>query len=231
VGLARALARNPSLLLLDEPFSALDAPVRARLCRELRTLQGEQALSTVLVTHDPEEAALLADELIVIDQGKALQQGPVDEVLKHPASPRVAALLGVANTYAGLVSAPGVVRAAGLELAARTGEIAVGRPVTWSVRPEDIALNGTGPHRATVLDAVTLGAASELTVQLDSLELTVRTLARPALARGTEVGLELPADAITVWPAASERPASTWPARPGRAGSAGFSSRRRRSDA
>lgn len=202
VALARALARNPSLLLLDEPFSALDAPVRARLARELRALQRNRALPTVLVTHDPEEAALLADDVIVIDGGKVLQQGPVADVFSHPASPQVAALLGVVNTHAGVVSAPGMIRAAVLELSAPTGEMPVGSAVTWSVRPEDIRVNGSGAHRATVLDVVTLGAASELTVQLDALQFRVRTLKRPAVDEGSQLRIDLPAEAITVWPAA-----------------------------
>jgi molybdate transport system permease protein len=201
VALVRALARNPTLLLLDEPFSALDAPVRARLSRELRSLQREQGLSTVLVTHDPEEAAMLADEVIVIDRGRVLQQGPVDDVLTHPASPEVAALLGLTNAYAGVVEAPGTIRASALELAAPTGEIPTGSRITWSVRPEDVAVNGTGPYRGTVVDVVTLGAASELTVLLDTLELTVRTTKPAPAESGAEVALELPAEAITVWAA------------------------------
>ena len=199
VSLVRALARNPALLLLDEPFTALDAPVRARLTRELRALQREQSLSTVLVTHDPEEAALLADELLVIDRGKVLQQGPVADVLAHPSSPQVAALLGVANAHAGVVQAPGMIRSSALQLAASTDQMPVGSRVTWSVRPEDIAVNGTGPHRATVLDVVKLGAAWELTVRLATLELTARTLAPPPADTGAEVGIDLPARAISVW--------------------------------
>ncbi len=202
VALVRALARDPSMLLLDEPFSALDAPVRARLYRELRRLQREQSLATVLVTHDPEEAALLADELIVIDGGRVLQQGPVEEVLSHPASPQVAALVGIANTYGGAVSAPGAIRVGTLELSASTGEITVGTEVTWSVRPEEIVVSGAGRgHRATVLDAIPLGAVHELTVQLDGLELTARVPHASPAAIGDQLSVELPPDAITVWPA------------------------------
>jgi molybdate transport system permease protein len=73
VSLARALAGDPRVVLLDEPFSALDAPVRAELRRELRRLQREVNLSTVLVTHDPEEAAMLADEIMVVSDGQVLQ--------------------------------------------------------------------------------------------------------------------------------------------------------------
>src|SRR5208282_6818887 len=69
VGLAQVLCRSPQVLLLDEPFSALDAPVRLELRRELRRLQRDTGLATVLVTHDPEEAAFLADQVIVISDG------------------------------------------------------------------------------------------------------------------------------------------------------------------
>ena len=84
VALARALAFQPRLVLLDEPFSALDAPVREELRRELRRLQREAGLSTVLVTHDPEEAALLADEILVVDDGGLLQAGPAGRGLRPP---------------------------------------------------------------------------------------------------------------------------------------------------
>ncbi len=83
VALAQALCRSPELLLLDEPFSALDAPVRLELRRELRRLQRETGLATVLVTHDPEEAAFLADEVIVISDGRALAVR-IDEGSLHP---------------------------------------------------------------------------------------------------------------------------------------------------
>lgn len=108
VGLARALSFRPRLVLLDEPFSALDAPVREELRRELRRLQREAGLSTVIVTHDPEEAALLADEILVVDEGRLLQAGPRAEVFARPASPQVARLLGIPNLTPAVVHAPGV---------------------------------------------------------------------------------------------------------------------------
>ncbi len=201
VALARALARNPALLLLDEPFSALDTPVRAQLSRKLRAIQRQTGLSTVLVTHDPEEAALLADELIVIDQGKALQQGPVAEVLERPASPQVAALLGIANTHAGAVVRPGLIRSGALELAALTGKLAPGTEVTWAVRPEDIVLDHAGRHRATVVDVVSLGRVSELTLELEGVELTARSASAWHRMHDMQVQIALPAETITVWPA------------------------------
>jgi len=123
VGLARALSFRPRLVLLDEPFSALDAPVREELRRELRRLQREAGLSTVIVTHDPEEAALLADEILVVDEGRLLQAGPRAEVFARPASPQVARLLGIPNLTPAVVHAPGV-----LAVGALGGGALVGGP-------------------------------------------------------------------------------------------------------
>jgi molybdate transport system ATP-binding protein/molybdate transport system permease protein len=200
VALTRALARGPSLILLDEPFSGLDAPVRAQLYRDLRRLQAETGLATVLVTHDPEEAALLADEIIILDRGRALQQGPISEVLAHPASPDIAALLGVPNAHRGRVLENGSIATGALQLAAPTGDLHPGSEVSWAVRPEDIAIDSSGRHRATVLDAVTLGAIEELTVAIDELELTIRAARHQAPRPGSTCQLEIPAEAVMVWP-------------------------------
>ena len=93
VALARALAYEPDLLLLDEPLSALDRPVREELRLELRRLQDEAGVATVLVTHDSDEAALLAGDVIVLEDGRALQAGAREQVFGAPSSERVARLL------------------------------------------------------------------------------------------------------------------------------------------
>jgi ABC-type sulfate/molybdate transport systems ATPase subunit len=100
--LARALVRPSRLLLLDEPFSALDAPLRSRLRFELLALQRDIGATTILVTRDPEEAALLADELLVLEHGRALQSGPTAEIFSRPASETVARLLGAEATAEGI---------------------------------------------------------------------------------------------------------------------------------
>ncbi len=97
VALARALVRPADLLLLDEPFSALDAPLRGALRRELRTLQAELPITTLLVTHDPGEALLLADEILVLSGGQPLQSGPAAQVLRRPVNELAARLLGADN--------------------------------------------------------------------------------------------------------------------------------------
>ena len=97
VALARALARDVPLLLLDEPFSALDESLRRTLRAELLRLRAELGLTVLFVTHDLREAHLLADRLAVFDQGRILQFDRREEVFRHPASRRVAELTGVSN--------------------------------------------------------------------------------------------------------------------------------------
>ncbi len=206
VALARALALAPRVLLLDEPFTGLDAPVRERLRRELRGVQRELGLSTVLVTHDAEEAALLAEELIVIDAGRVLQAGPVAEVFAAPASPHVAALLGIANARRGVALAGDRILSDGAELDVGPRGLPVGAHVAWSVRPERIALDAGGAYEAVVLDAADLGSLRELRLALEgTLELTMRTLEALAVAPGEPVRVALAPEAISVW-ALEERP-------------------------
>ncbi len=103
VALARALARDSRLLLLDEPFSALDETLRATLRRELLRLRAEFGLTVVFVTHDLREAHLLADRIAVFDEGQLLQFGTPFEVFRRPVNRRVAELTGVANIWRGTI--------------------------------------------------------------------------------------------------------------------------------
>ena len=99
VALARALAHDTDLLLLDEPFSALDESLRASLRRELLRLRRELGLTIVFVTHDLREAHLLADRMMVFDEGRILQGGSRDEIFRRPISRRVGELTGVENIW------------------------------------------------------------------------------------------------------------------------------------
>ncbi|HLH65762.1 MAG TPA: ATP-binding cassette domain-containing protein, partial [Solirubrobacteraceae bacterium] len=144
VALARALASRPDLLLLDEPFSALDRPVREQLRRELRHLQREIGIATVLVTHDPEEAAMLADEVIVIADGRRLQSGPRDAVFTRPASEAVARLLGIDNLREGRIESAGQLVSSGTRLAVEHDAAAPGSAVRWCIRAERVLLTEPG---------------------------------------------------------------------------------------
>ncbi|HEU4629343.1 MAG TPA: ATP-binding cassette domain-containing protein [Gemmatimonadaceae bacterium] len=105
VALARAAARRPRVLLLDEPFGALDPRRRARVRHEVRALHREWGLTTLHVTHDFAEAGLLGDVLVVLEAGRVLQAGAPEAVFRRPASPSVAAFLGAENVYAGVARA------------------------------------------------------------------------------------------------------------------------------
>lgn len=208
VAMAQALAPSPDVLFLDEPFSALDALVRVELRRELRRLQRDAAVSTVLVTHDPEEAALLADELIVLAGGRVLQQGTAEEVFDRPASPEIAELLGVRNVAAATVSADGWLRCAGgLMLRAPTGGLALGTPVLWRVRPADLevrALPGArwdgGTFDAWLEDLAWLGGRVEARVVLAAgLMLQVDDPLVSEEAIGSRVSVEIDPRTVHVW--------------------------------
>ncbi|MBN3728023.1 ABC transporter ATP-binding protein/permease [Burkholderia sp. Ac-20379] len=148
VALARALTRHSHLLLFDEPFSALDTPRRRQLRRSLRALQREIGAVTVIVTHDPDEAAQLADDVLVIDHGETLQAGPVTEVFARPANPRVAELLGLRNVGAGEMVAPGrIAIGPGVVLDTADRTLAAGMRAMWRVAPRAIRLvDAHGEH-------------------------------------------------------------------------------------
>ncbi len=166
VALAQALAISPAVLLLDEPFSALDTPVRDELRRELRRVQRETQVSTVVVTHDPEEAALLADEVLVVAAGRVLQEGRVRDVFGAPRSPDAARLLGLPNAFAARITAPGTVRLGGMSLRAETGDLAPGTAVVWAVSPAAVeilpvnAAAATSTAGATAASTATAAAAT-----------------------------------------------------------------------
>jgi sulfate transport system ATP-binding protein len=103
IALARALAVEPKVLLLDEPFGALDAKVRKELRRWLRRLHDELHITSIFVTHDQEEALEVADRVVVMNRGKVEQVGTPDEVYDHPASPFVYGFLGSVNLFHGRV--------------------------------------------------------------------------------------------------------------------------------
>jgi molybdate transport system ATP-binding protein/molybdate transport system permease protein len=200
VALARALARAPRLLLLDEPLAALDAPVRADLRRHLRTLQHELAVTTIVVTHDAEEAALLADELLVLADGRLVQAGPTRDVLDRPASPHVARLLGIPNIHRGRAVAGDAIETEGIRIPAAGAALTPGRLLTWSVRPDRIRVVPDGPLAATVLDVVELPTLHEATLELaPGLTLVLRDPDR-TLAPGARCRLAVPPGAVQAWP-------------------------------
>jgi tungstate transport system ATP-binding protein len=145
--LARALALDPELLLLDEPFSALDPPTREGLLLDLETILRETGITTVFVTHDREEAFMLGDRIAVLIAGRLLQVGPTTEVFAQPVNEEVAHFVGVDTKIPGVVEivTDGLVRVrfngGGAEV---VGDFQPGERVLLCLRPEDITLSPPG---------------------------------------------------------------------------------------
>ena len=142
VALARALATSPSLLLLDEPLSALDAKVRERLRGEIRALQRRLKVTTIMVTHDQEEALSMSDRVVVMRHGAIEQIGTPQDVYERPATPFVADFLGKCNVLKGVSTAPGRYRVGSTELELPVDGFNAGDPVRIYLRPEDRHIEG-----------------------------------------------------------------------------------------
>jgi len=137
IALARALATSPGLLLLDEPLSALDAIVRVHLRQEIRSLQRKLGVTTIMVTHDQEEALSVADRIVVMNHGVIEQVGTPQEVYREPASPFVADFVGRVNVLTGRAEADGVVRVGTTAFHCGHSQ-PPGKEVKVYLRPEDV---------------------------------------------------------------------------------------------
>jgi sulfate transport system ATP-binding protein len=186
VALARALAHRPEVLLLDEPFGALDARIRVELRRTIRDIQRELEVTTIFVTHDQEEAFELADRLGVMNHGRLLEVGSPRELYLHPKTEFVATFLGSANLMVGECSPRGV-RVGPVELPLN-GEVepqARPRRVQVLVRPEDVAVKDDQAAlqwpllgEATVESSAFVGTFERLRLRLPPLP-GVRMIAPP----------------------------------------------------
>ena len=209
VAIARALAPRPPLLLLDEPFSALDPRRRALVRREVRAIHREWGITVLQVTHDFTEAGLLGDVAILLDAGRVLQYGPPEDVFRKPASPYIAEFLGAENVLAGTVrvldgttadwarregardGAPGAAyraiefRSGNLTIST-VGDAAPG-PAYAVIRAEEIVLavepsasSVRNTFEGVVEEIATLGALTRVTVQVDGTPLVAALTTRSA---------------------------------------------------
>ncbi len=197
VALARALAIRPDVLLLDEPLSNLDAKLREEVRIEIRELQRQLGLTTIMVTHDQEEALTVADRLVVMADGEIRQIGSQRDLYERPADRFVAGFVGRSTFLDGRVIAPGEFESAGgLRLKCHI-DGALG-PATLALRPERLTLNAAGgldnrlPGRVEFVSY--LGAVLELHVRLSPADRVIVQLpnrgeaAGPALGDTVEVG-------------------------------------------
>lgn len=219
VALARALARDPQVLLLDEPFSAVDQVTRRRLQRELALLREQIEIPIVLVTHDLEEAAALADQICVLHNGASLQQAAPEALFRRPASPLIARLLDRHNLFEGvIVDVEGQLRLqwgeTDLEVAEGLAHLSQGETVAWYLPPSDIVLHRRdrpsqgereNPLAATVEELVVLGGITSVSLRAnhgDMLRFDIATHAarRNQLTRGAVVNVSLLATGIHLMP-------------------------------
>jgi iron(III) transport system ATP-binding protein len=211
VALARALAVPPRLLLLDEPFSNLDAKLRERARVWLRRLQQEVGVTTVFVTHDQDEALSLSDRVVVMDHGVVHQVGTPREVYEEPADLFVADFVGTVNlldgTVVGHVGDQVEVKVDGLDAPVRATAVGAGLDgaVTVAVRPERIrardgatASEGTPTATAAVVDESYLGDHLRYRVRIGDALVTVQTY-EPVAADG-RLAIEIPAGCARAYP-------------------------------
>jgi molybdate/tungstate transport system ATP-binding protein len=224
VAIARALARRPEVLLLDEPFAALDPRRRVAVRRELRTVYFERHFTVLQVTHDFHEAGLLGDVGVVLDRGRLLQVGKPEELFRKPASPVVADFLGAENVFAGSAKpirdespdwAPGIdLENVEHAVAFTTGDVtlyALGHVIPGNahavIRADDISLSRApsassvrNQFRGTVAELAPAGAITRVTVDVSGLPLVAAVTTRSAqelqLAPGVEVFAQFKATAV-----------------------------------
>ena len=213
IAVARAIATSPGLLLLDEPLSALDARVRVRLRGEIRSLQQRLGITTILVTHDQEEALSMADRIVVMNQGVIDQIGTPSEVYRDPHTPFVADFVGKTNLLPATCAGENRVQVGEqrfeCELEAGTVRDA-GLRVFF--RPEDVIVRGVGgatPNSAAaVVEKIEfLGSFSRLTFRLNGIsqslvaDLSLNDMAEFRLKPGDTVRVAVPADRMRVFSA------------------------------
>src|SRR5205823_2529351 len=185
VALARALAPSPALLLLDEPLSALDARVRVSLRAEIKSLQRRLGITTVMVTHDQEEALTMADRIVVMNHGVVEQIGTPLDTYMEPASLFVARFVGRMNVLPAVATErPGWARVARLELRHRAAAAqSPGTRLALAIRPEEIRVGAAAPRRGTRRAGGVSGRVRGVPVALRALPDGPGALAQPARQR------------------------------------------------
>lgn len=219
IALTRALATSPGLLLLDEPLSALDAKVRTFLRHEIKDLQAKLGITTVMVTHDQEEALTMADRIVVMDHGTIEQVGTPLEIYREPATLFVADFIGEMNQLPATADNNNSAKVGDIELDCTEHTATQGQEGILTIRPEDVVPHGkeTKSTRAktpqnafdvTIKEMEFLGSfwrASLTSKNLHAHELiadfSINAVTRMALEEGSTIKVELPQKALRFYPA------------------------------
>ena len=218
VAVARALALSPGLLLLDEPLSALDARVRTYLRSEIRRLHLRLGVTTIMVTHDQEEALTMADRIVVMNQGVIEQIGTPTEVYRKPASAFVADFVGTTNFLPGVVIDAEHVRFSGIDLVCdldvRPG---AGHDVTLAIRPEDVVvrnISASTPNAFTARIAAIefLGSFCRVGLAINGgdpalvADFSINAVRDLSIDEGKQMLIALPPERLRVFPRAPTKP-------------------------
>jgi len=212
VALARALASSPTLLLLDEPLSALDARVRVRLREEIKALQQSLGVTTIMVTHDQEEALAMADSIVVMNRGRVEQIGTPTEIYGLPATAFVADFVGEMNMFDAIIVAADRLAVGGLTLSsAHIGKRSVGTQVRLGLRPEEVRIRGLEPGAPNTLAATVtvldfLGAFWRATLRLEQdqrvllrSDFSINAMRDLDIRVGQHLRIALPVEALRVF--------------------------------
>ncbi len=212
VALARAMATSPGLLLLDEPLSALDAKVRVHLRGEIKDLQRRLGVTTIMVTHDQEEALTMADRIVVMDHGIIDQIGTPEEIYGTPSTEFVADFIGTMNFVPGSVEKEGAVRIGDSVLSCGTDGMAPGQSVTVAIRPEDINAQDVSDGDDNVVEAeivhleflgsfyrAELGGTAFVDHDIHA-DFSINLVRRKGVDVGSRLPVRLPSEFIRVYP-------------------------------
>jgi molybdate transport system ATP-binding protein len=223
VAVARALAREPEVLLLDEPFSAVDKATRQRLYREIAELRRVLSMPVILVTHDLDEATMLADRMTVLHRGRTLQTGTPEEVTTKPVSAEVARLVDLRNLFTGTVAGQDpqgghtIIAWAGMRIeAAARADVPTGEDVAWVVPDGFVVLHrrdrpSRGEHEnpvpGTVEAMLVIGQTAHLSLRPKHapdlpihFSVPLHVARRNGMAQGVEACVSLLAEGIHIMP-------------------------------
>jgi len=219
IALARAIATEPELLLLDEPLSALDAKVRVSLRHEIKDLQRKLGVTTIMVTHDQEEGLSMADRIVVMNQGVIEQVGTPIEIYRDPRTLFVADFIGEMNQAAGVVDSSSSVRIGDVSFECIAHDFTIGDAVISTVRPEDIVPQETSSTAtssntseqltvdATIHEMEFLGSYWRAELKCEKLggviltaNLSMNAVRRMSLEAGSHLPIEIPPERLKLFP-------------------------------